>query len=443
MYFVPASEVQTLLAEATRASGQHCEFPAGRAAAGFRIEFSSSEPRPRYLGVSATRNDFDAMPGYVPASDGVNGAWSLAKHGDDRSLKAWQAKLEEGLLAAKQKKNKNKTYAQNKRVASKQQWCRQLRRSQRYLGLRAANAKEAKGATVKTQVEIDALLQANAVEDPEHPPELDLEKPPQFAFDQDVVFVSIDLEAHETMQTMITEVGIATLDTRDLQEIAPGKCAEKWRSLIKYRHFRMQEWLHHINGRFITGCPDRFEKDFGQSEVIRMDEINKVTRMCCKSPFPVTAADRAAVDATIRQSNQAYEQRKIVLVGHNFDSDVDYLKRAGLEILKIGGLIEVLDTSMIHRALIHENNPTSLSGVLGICNIAGWNLHNAGNDAGYTLQALLAMAVDHLANPEHRKLEEQHVSRRETAINLAGQREDTDFQEWLLADRDGAQSVPK
>lgn len=54
------------------------------------------------------------------------------------------------------------------------------------------------------------------------------------------------------------------------------------------------------------------------------------------------------------------------------------------------------------RALKREVNPRSLITILGELGIIGWNLHNAGNDAVYTLQAMLGIACKHLVD---RKIE--------------------------------------
>lgn len=54
------------------------------------------------------------------------------------------------------------------------------------------------------------------------------------------------------------------------------------------------------------------------------------------------------------------------------------------------------------RALKREVNPRSLSAILAEIGIAAWNLHNAGNDAVYTLQAMLGIACKHLVE---RKIE--------------------------------------
>lgn len=84
-----------------------------------------------------------------------------------------------------------------------------------------------------------------------------------FIFEQDVVFVCVDVEAWERDHNIITEIGISTLDTRDLAGIAPGKDGEHWTKLIRARHFRIEEYKNLHNHEFVSGCADKFEKEFG------------------------------------------------------------------------------------------------------------------------------------------------------------------------------------
>lgn len=48
------------------------------------------------------------------------------------------------------------------------------------------------------------------------------------------------------------------------------------------------------------------------------------------------------------------------------------------------------------RYLKREANPRNLGSILAELGITGWNLHNAGNDAVYTLQAMVAIAIKHI-----------------------------------------------
>ena len=74
-----------------------------------------------------------------------------------------------------------------------------------------------------------------------------------------MVFVCVDVEANERNSAQITEIGVATLDTRDLKSLLPGESGTNWLGKIRARHFRIDEYKHIRNTEFVSGCPDRFE----------------------------------------------------------------------------------------------------------------------------------------------------------------------------------------
>lgn len=201
----------------------------------------------------------------------------------------------------------------------------------------------------------------------------------------DVIIIAVDVEAWERNHNIITEIGIATLDTRSLQSIAPGACGVDWRSQIHARHFRVKEYTHLTNGDFVAGCPDRF--DFGQSEMVtRYDTPSKVAS-CFKPPY-------SEVDASgMSAYGIAAERRNIVFLGHDTQQDVQYLQKAGYDVTNLSNLVEFQDTSTMYRAFSQESNPRNLGHVLYLCEVDAWNLHNAGNDAVFTLQAMLGLCV--------------------------------------------------
>jgi len=102
------------------------------------------------------------------------------------------------------------------------------------------------------------------------------------------------------------------------------------------------------------------------------------------------------------------EKRKVVLVGHDVEGDISAIKTLGYDIRANNQqLLEIVDTKDIQRHYRRAQNPASLEGILRELDIPHRYLHNAGNDAVYTLQALLGLAVkkrlDSLA-PEGKKL---------------------------------------
>jgi hypothetical protein len=60
----------------------------------------------------------------------------------------------------------------------------------------------------------------------------------------------------------------------------------------------------------------------------------------------------------------------------------------------------------MYRAFRRESQPRNLGSILADLDIAGWDLHNGGNDAVYTLQAMVGIAL-------RAKLEKQDKESRE------------------------------
>lgn len=82
--------------------------------------------------------------------------------------------------------------------------------------------------------------------------------PPPFPTEFDVRFVCIDVEAHESDNKTVTEVGIAILDTQDIVELSPGRSGSDWFDEIQAHHLRVAEVAHVVNSRFVQGCPGDF-----------------------------------------------------------------------------------------------------------------------------------------------------------------------------------------
>lgn len=84
--------------------------------------------------------------------------------------------------------------------------------------------------------------------------------PAPFRIEGNVRFVCVDVEAWERATHIVTEVGLAILDTRDTKNIPPGGAdvGYNWFPLIKSHHFRIREHLDKVNRQFVAGCPDSF-----------------------------------------------------------------------------------------------------------------------------------------------------------------------------------------
>ncbi|KAL2168183.1 hypothetical protein VTG60DRAFT_300 [Thermothelomyces hinnuleus] len=193
--------------------------------------------------------------------------------------------------------------------------------------------------------------------------------------EQFVLFVAIDIEAWEQDQGIITEIGIAMLDTTEIKDIAPGEGCQNWFPLIEARHIRVKENSWATNSRFVRGCADRFS--FGTTEFAQESDIAQLLK-------------RVIDDATfVDPIDGTKKPRPVVLVFHESSSDIKYLKSVSYYVEAARNVIEVIDTRAMHQHLVRSNDSASLANVLGHLGIPCQYLHNADNDAVYTLQAMV------------------------------------------------------
>lgn len=195
-----------------------------------------------------------------------------------------------------------------------------------------------------------------------------------FTFDRSVVFVCVDVEAFERDHTKVTEVGIATLDTRDLSGVPPGKNGENWRSLIRARHFRIRDHAHLVNSEFVSGCPSSYH--FGQSEFISLSDAPAFAASCFQSPF---CAEPGRIPTG--KESELGEMRNLIVLGHDTLADVKYLKDLGFNALALPNLLEVQDSASIYRVWRRDPQITKLGNILHRFNIDGFGLHNAGKSS--------------------------------------------------------------
>lgn len=242
------------------------------------------------------------------------------------------------------------------RAANKRIWRMQLKRAQIYLGLPLTIGKP--GSDSDPQAVLSQRLANSAT------------------------LISIDLEAWEFNQRIITEIGFSMLDTAEIV----GVPASLWKDRIHSYHFRIKENAHRVNKRHVDGCPDKF--NFGASLTLSLREAVSELFLVFR-PSPDTHV-------------------KPVLVGHNINSDIKYLEQIGFDVRPL--VSDCIDTENLSRSAERNPNSRGLSKLLQQFGIEATNLHNAGNDARYTLEALIAIAVHetyHQPSPEEWELRKQ------------------------------------
>lgn len=453
----------------------------------FTLTFrDNGTPQPIFLGTSHSRHEAADLQSSIPFPSIDHGECPIgASTVLKKSYKNFKEMCQDAMIATKKKGAATKKKEEN-RLLNVGDISKQLRRCQRYLGLRprAGQVHEPDpGLSWYEQEDFRAkqLKEARIILDP-----LDVNTPNQYPFEKDPVLISIDVEAYERAHNLITEIGISTLDTLDLVGIAPGLGGVNWVNQIRSRHFRIKGREHLVNRDFCPGNPDAFQ--FGTSEFIDLSEVAEKVDGCFKWPFSVRfkhaglvdpwattslepkngnideastrgvatdsefggvnigpsndeqdEANRAAVDSVLngqgdpisikraielskksRTNRETLQRgskdRNILIVGHAIGGDLDFLRDIGSKIFSpsrasypiaamdgivtgqgdanvLASILEALDTGSLYRILKKETQNRNLASILRDLDRPCHFMHNGGNDARYTLEALVAMTV--------------------------------------------------
>jgi hypothetical protein len=176
----------------------------------------------------------------------------------------FKAKIDLMMQVQRGKKTANKEQQKAERLKKQQSWNHSIKRVQRYLGIRQTSVENQKDAIRTGLQDLDLQWQdydatvKNTESKLMQQEGLNIDMPAPYTQEGSVVFVCIDVEAYERNTRQITEIGIATLDTKDIASMSPGEGGVNWRKLIRARHFRINEYKHLRNNEFVDGCPDRF-----------------------------------------------------------------------------------------------------------------------------------------------------------------------------------------
>lgn len=166
--------------------------------------------------------------------------------------------------------------------------------------------------------------------------------------------VAIDVEAWEQNPNKITEIGLAVYDPHDQWTLVVPR--------IRTAHILVKENKHMSNGRYVPNNKMRFNGGVSYEML--------------------TAELRGWLSDIL---TYYLNSRTGVLVGHNVGGDIQWLARHGVMEVRD---IETVDTEKVHR--LSRATGGLLRGLLRTVGIPHLNLHNAANDAYYTLLAAMA-----------------------------------------------------
>ncbi|KAK3614368.1 hypothetical protein LTR22_027807 [Elasticomyces elasticus] len=117
---------------------------------------------------------------------------------------------------------------------------------------------------------------------------------------------------------------------------------------------------------------------FGSSTWVKLADIPRIMNRIFRDPTKVEHRARFDIDVIDAE-------RKIVLVGHGLGSDIRYLQNLGIKTSMVPSIINQADT----QKLASSGTLVGLAKLLVAVGIESVNLHNAGNDAVYTLRPFL------------------------------------------------------
>lgn len=391
LLLLPAAEVEAFFSEINTELKMQLGFPDTEANRHFVLSFDQEgSPRPRYLGRIKSKQDLEELETKIPdpgpdSEDAIH----------PRLMESFREKMEAAVRAGKRSSKVSKETRKQQRIVAKGIMCSQLKRARCYLGLRPRTTVLKDPASLE---HADWNQYQKALEKHEKAKgamykNIDLTKPTPNDFHRNIVFISIDVECYERGHHILTEIGISTLDTKDLHGLAPGQGGVDWMEKIRVRHFRIKEASHLANSDFVSGCADGFRKEFGVSEWISIKDAREAVASCFSHPFSAfersddhietTNDDGSAKNTHKTLSNNGERnkvdniERTIILVGHDIKADIDYLSTIGCDVSSQPNILEALDTAELFRAYMREHQTRKLGNVLLAFDLAGYNLHNA------------------------------------------------------------------
>lgn len=287
--------------------------------------------QPRYLGRSHSQADYKSLEAAIPGQP-----YRPPHETPPTSRPTEEAQTHFTCLLeyateinrSRQSRRSAKIARLNDRLQKAQDWRKGFEQAERTFGLRAValSAHGGFGSGQGNQWQANQARWATE-EASRNPPPVHPLRPVPHPFDSEPVLIAVDVEAYERAPSRITEIGISTLDTRDLKGVAPGWFGAHWCPYIRSRHVRIIENAHLENSQFVTGCANDFR--FGVSEMVHEAVIQEYIATFFRPPFSKLAEQQKASTFTVspvEDISDDEERRTIVLVGHSFDNDLRYLR---------------------------------------------------------------------------------------------------------------------
>ncbi|KAK7744372.1 hypothetical protein SLS62_010227 [Diatrype stigma] len=353
LLLIPSVQFEQFLKFTNQEIGTKLTIPHGEARPKFFLTFGDSNtPLPRFLGCVHSEKAYEDLRSkmYGLPQDKLSDL-------SPGALQSFKGTMEKAYRIVGSKK-KSPEAARMRKVERQKDHGRMTKRVQRYLGLRARAAYASHSASAAA--------------------DWNVEKPAPFITDSSVRFVSVDVEAYEKNADIVTEIGLSVLDTDDIMDIPPGEDGENWFSKIKTYHLRIAEYSYIVNREYVEGCPYMFR--FGESEIVPLREVARRV-------------------GSIIGDSASEDKRPVILVGHDLKNDLAYLQKIGYQVWRVPQCHDEVDTSCMYRRLERAQNGRGLEAICRELQRCGFDFHNAGNDAYWTLQTMIVIAFRQMLDP--------------------------------------------
>ncbi|AJQ33343.1 Gfd2p [Saccharomyces cerevisiae YJM1401] len=209
-----------------------------------------------------------------------------------------------------------------------------------------------------------------------------LEKCIRLMASQRAICFCLDIEAFETNQNVITEIGISIYDPRE--NMVPSMVP-----ITKNYHLIIEESLELRNQKWVCDYKDCYL--LGESYVLSLKEcVHFIQSLINYYLVPVTEEDktwsRAFVGHHVSGDLKWLETIGVKFPGRGYEGHLDHT----LLLAETPGDLDVfiLDTEQFYRKSYGEKG-SSLGKILRLFEIPHAFLHNAGNDAYYTLHLFM------------------------------------------------------
>jgi hypothetical protein len=219
------------------------------------------------------------------------------------------------------------------------------------------------------------------------------------AFSTDAVFVSLDIETDADRRRLhasgatpeVRQLGFACLDTRSFRCLSESS---DLRALISTQIFQLK-----VKSTRTSKKAARRQKRAQERPWVFTPNARSITQ------GEVSAIFQKILCIQDKPSNPSGRLRNIVLVCHSIKEDIKIIQLLGIDIFSIAPALTIFDTHILSRYILPPYHPSlfpepmqyfSLAGVLAefSCRPDRSEFHTAGNDAAYTIYAMIFLAVE-------------------------------------------------